>query len=102
MEIQKLIKRGNIRQEPVESIIIDPNVNVSDITAGQSGAKGHKALMKNAIRLMGSKMSDIVFSYKKSLEFPLYLIRHIKTSSDLFWLIIIHQTGCLQRDCWAT
>ena len=67
MEIQKLIKRGNIQQEPLEIVTIDPNVDISDLTAGQSGALGHKVLMMNAIRLMGSQMSNIVFE-KENLD----------------------------------
>ena len=61
------IKRGSIRQEPVEFVPIDPNVDVSDITAGQSGGPDHKILMKNAIRLMGSQMQNIVFE-KENLD----------------------------------
>lgn len=67
MEIQKLIKRGIIELSPMKVVSIDPEVDVSDITAGQSGALGHKVLMKNAIRLLGSQMEDIVFE-KENLD----------------------------------
>jgi hypothetical protein len=83
MEIQKLIKRGNIRQEPVESVRIDPNVDVSDITAGQSGGPDHKMLMKNAIRLMGSQMDNIVFE-KDNLDVVDLVQKIIVECADTF------------------
>lgn len=67
MEIQKLIKRGKIGREPVKLVPIDPSVDISDITARQSGLKDHKILMKNAIRLMNSNMKNIVFE-KENLD----------------------------------
>ena len=67
MELQKLIKRENVKQEPLEIVKIDTNVDVSGLTAGQSGALGHKILMMNAIRLMGSQMQNIVFE-KENLD----------------------------------